>query len=239
LPGPLLQGVPVLRRIDGFALTVEAWDWPFARARRADILAHFEAQRIAKPALFNGRILMMREPRHDAGIFHARCFEVEYASMIAWRDWGWPDRTVFNGFGMGALRGSDGVFVLGEMAAHTANAGRVYFAAGTPDCSDVRDGELDLAGSVIRELGEETGLAPGVDFHVTLTWHSVQSGQLIAFMQQLDGLAPAADLRSRIRRAIAAQAEPELVDIHLVRDRRDMSAAMPDFISAYIEAMSG
>ncbi len=49
--------------------------------------------------------------------FSADYFETDFASFLAWRDWGFPDNSVFNGFGMGALRGSDGAFVLGEMAA--------------------------------------------------------------------------------------------------------------------------
>jgi hypothetical protein len=229
---------PLVRAIASVALTVDGWAWPFAEARRDDILAHFAALRARNPALFNGRVLMLRQPAHGGGHFTARCFETDYASLLAWRDWGWPDRDVYNVFGMGALRGSDGVYVLGEMGRHTANAGRIYFAAGTPDLSDLRGNDVDIAGSIVREMTEETGLAETIDFHPRPQWHSVQDGQLIGLMQRVDGVAPGAELQQRIQRNLAAQAEPELAAIHLVRGAGDFTAAMPDYIRSYIAAMT-
>src|SRR3954451_4230613 len=142
---------PVIHRVTSFDLPVESWSWPFADIRRAEIDAHFaEAQR-AKPQIWNGRVLLGRDPVFAGDHFSASYFETDFASLLAWRDWGFPDRTAFNGFGMGALRAADGAFVLGEMGAHTANAGRLYFPAGTPDLADVSNGALDLAANVARE----------------------------------------------------------------------------------------
>lgn len=227
-----------IRRADRLDLTFQPWDWPFARERRAEIDAHFAVAQGANGALWNGRVLLLRDPQDHAGHFSARYFETDFASFLAWRDWGCPDKAVFNGFGMGALRGSDGVFVLGEMAAHTANHGRIYFPSGTPDPSDLRGDRVDMAESVAREVEEEAGLVPA-DYRAADHWHCVRTGQWIAFMQVLDVAAPAEELRRRILQNLAAQSQPELSAIHLVRDHRDFTDAMPLFITGYIEAMTG
>ncbi len=239
--GDAAVSVRTARRLD---LMFQPWDWPFARERRADIDAKFDAARAAKPQLWNGRVLLARDPNHDGDTFSAHYFETDFASFLAWRDLGigpppnCPDATVFNGFGMGALRGSDGVFVLGEMAAHTANAGRIYFPSGTPDPNDLRGDRLDMAGSVAREVLEETGLSPG-DYRTADRWHCVRTGQSIGFFRLLDFEMTAEALRHRIAHNLAQQVEPELSALHLVRDRRDFTPAMPAFVTAFIEAVTG
>ena len=42
-----------------------------------------------------------RNPVFDGDRFSADYFETDFASFLAWRDWGFPDKNVFNGFGHG------------------------------------------------------------------------------------------------------------------------------------------
>lgn len=136
--------------------------WPFAQAEAEKIAAHWRARKAAQPRLFNGRVLLLGrhalERRGDAMVLSGEYFEVDYAAFLAWRDFGFPDSPVCNAFSMAALVSRDGAFLLGEMAPHTANAGAIYFAAGTPDMKDVFTGRVDLTASATRELGEETGV---------------------------------------------------------------------------------
>src|SRR5882757_7605423 len=202
-----------IHRVTQLDLKCGAWTWPFAVERRADIDAHFARQQTEKPKLWNGRVLLGRNPVFTGDRFSADYFETDFASFLAWRDWGCPDKDVFNGFGMGALRCSDGAFILGEMGQHTANAGRIYFPSGTPDLDDIREGAVDMAGSVTREVEEETGLTPA-DYRASPHWDCVVSGAAIAMIRILyvDGSGEA--LRARIEANLARQEQPELSAIH-------------------------
>jgi 8-oxo-dGTP pyrophosphatase MutT (NUDIX family) len=228
----------VIHRITALDLKVEPWGWPFALEQRSAIDAHFAKQQRDKPALWNGRILLGRDPSVVAGRLAACYFETDFASLLAWRDWGCPDTTIFNGFGMGALRSTDGAFVLGEMGGHTANAGRIYFPSGTPDRDDVSDGVLDIAASVAREVEEETGLSPA-DYRAEAHWDCVIAGATIAMMRILDVDAPGAELKRRIEANLAGQRQPELSAIRLVRSTAELTSAMPLFVTAFLQAQFG
>jgi 8-oxo-dGTP pyrophosphatase MutT (NUDIX family) len=226
---------PRIRRVTTLDLRVTPWIWPFAQTRRGEISAHFALAQRARPKIWNGRVLLARHPQFFGENFSAKYFETDFASFLAWRDWGFPDKDVFNGFGMGALRSGDGAFVLGEMSQHTANAGRIYFPAGTPDLDDVRDGAVDISGNVVREAEEETGLTPQ-DYRVAPHWDCIDTGASIAMIRILQAELPADALRARIEANIAAQSAPELSAVHLVRGRGDLTDAMPRFVTAYLEA---
>lgn len=225
---------PVIHRVSTLDLAVGAWAWPFADARREEIAAYFAEQQRQKPALWNGRVLLGRNPVFSGDRFSASYFETDFASFLAWRDWGFPGQPVFNGFGMGALRCADGAFVLGEMGQHTANPGRIYFPSGTPDLDDVRDGRLDIPGSVVRELEEETGLAPG-EYDGDPDWHCIYTGPAVAMIRTLRVDTSGEALCERITANLASQREPELAAVHVVRDVRDFSPAMPRFVTAFLE----
>ncbi|MCA6122137.1 NUDIX hydrolase [Bradyrhizobium sp. WSM 1704] len=226
--------VPVIQRVTTLDLTLQQRPWPFADQRRAEIDAHFAVQQRAKPSLWNGRVLLGRDLVFADDRLSANYFETDFASFLAWRDWGFPDPEIFNGFGMGALLASDGAFVLGEMGEHTANPGRIYFPSGTPDLDDIRGDTVDIAGSVLRELEEETGLSPA-DCRADTDWHCIYTGPALAMMRILRADAPGEELRARIEANLARQDDPELAAIHLVRSRADLTGAMPRFVTAFIE----
>ena len=226
---------PVIYRVTALDLPVQPFAWPFAETRRTEIAAHFADKQREKPAMWNGRVLLGRNPVFAGDRFSASYFETDFASFLAWRDWGFPDEGVFNGFGMGALRCADGAFVLGEMGQHTSNAGRIYFPSGTPDLDDIRDGAVDISGSVTRELEEETGIAPG-EYDSDPHWHCICTGPTVAMIRMLRTPMAGDVVRDRIERNLAAQHQPELSAIHLVRGARDLTSAMPRFVTVFIEA---
>ena len=225
---------PIIHRVTTLDLAVRPIVWPFAEERRAEIAAHFAEKQRERPKIWNGRVLLGRDAVFNDGYLTATYFETDFASFLAWRDWGFPDKAVFNGFGMGALRASDGAFIMGEMAPHTANAGRIYFPSGTPDLDDVRNGALDIPGSVVRELGEETGLT-AADYRIEPGWHCVVSGPTIAMLQVINLDMPGDVARARIEANLARETEPELSAIHLVRGTSDLRPSMPRFVTAFIE----
>ena len=97
---------PVIHRVSVLDLVVEAWTWPFAETRRAEIAAHFADKQREKPAMWNGRVLLGRNPVFSGDRFSASYFETDFASFLAWRDWGFPDRFRVQRFrhGRAALR---------------------------------------------------------------------------------------------------------------------------------------
>ena len=227
------MATPTLIALDRAVFSFAPWPWPFAQQRRADIDAHFAARQAKTPELWNGRVLLMRDHAFEGSALTGTFFETDFASFIAWRDFGFPESGIVNCFSMGALRGSDGGWLLGVMGQHTANPGRIYFPAGTPEPQDVMRNDVDLTANVVREVAEETGLTPA-DFAMESGWTAVVTGPRIALMKVLQAREPADVLRARILRHLTSDQEPELADIHIVRSSADFTTAMPEFVTAFL-----
>ncbi len=227
-----------LSRVDAL---VEPYDWAFARDNAGKIAAHWADISAGKPAMFNGRVMLQHRAAIRDGVFEAGYFETDYAAFMTWRDAGYPGPAIRNGFAMAALRANDGAFLCGKMGDHTANAGKVYFAAGTPDRDDARpDGTLDLAGSVTRELGEETGLRIG-ELAVGEGWTALIEQGRIAFMREVGIDLPADEARALMLERMKHLEEEELSDIVIVRDlaateKHDMPPFMRRYLAHIFEA---
>jgi hypothetical protein len=122
--------------------------------------------------------------------------------------------------------------LLGEMAAHTANAGFSYFPCGTPDTDDVTGERLDIEGSIRRELDEETGLG-AIDLVPSAQRWIAWDGALFCCARRY-GTELTAEQAERVAAAhIAAQKRPELVRVHLVRRMDELlTLNVPAYASA-------
>jgi hypothetical protein len=220
-------------------LTYAPAPWAFAIEQAAAIDAHWARCVAEKPALFNGRVLLCAEHsfRLDGQgrtVLRGSYVAAEYKAFLAWRDFGFPDPKVCNCFSMAALQSADGAFLLGEMSSSTANAGAIYFAAGTPDFSDVFGDRVDLGASVTRELAEETGLSPEEVIQPP-DWTIVKAGPRIACMKPMRIPMSAVDAKARIDAFLAADPKAELARMHIVRTVADIDEArMPGFVAHYL-----
>lgn len=214
-----------------FSLT--SWDWPFARQRRGEIDAHFAARQARTPELWNGPVLLLRSFAFEGNVLQGAFFQTDFASLLAWRDWDFPDAGAVNCFAMGAIRSTDGAYLLGVMGQHTSTAGRVYFPAGTPDPEDIVGATVDLDRGVIREVTEETGLTSD-DVAIEPGWTAVVIGPRIALIKRLASPLTAVKLRSRVLAHLEREAQPELSDIRMIASRSDFDSTMPPFVTAFL-----
>ena len=224
----------LIRRVARVEAQCRPKEWRWAEENRGLIEENWTRRTAAKPKMFNGRVLLLQSVEFEQDACRNIYFETNYADFVTWIDQGYPDRSIANGFAMGALRGSDGAYLCGVMAAHTVNSGRIYFAAGTPDLSDLRpDGTVDLATSLTRELHEETGLSEG-DYRVEDGWIIVQRWPTVALLREVTLPVTAEEGAQTVRANIAAQREPELQDVHVVRGPEDIDPErMPLFLQSF------
>ncbi|MGF9756407.1 NUDIX hydrolase [Microvirga sp. 0TCS3.31] len=223
-----------IRRVSRVEARCRPYDWVWPKQNRDLIAENWKRRTAGKPQMFNGRVLLLQDVAFEQDLCRNTYFEVDYADFVAWIDKGYPDPAIANGFAMGALRGSDGAYICGVMGNGTTNAGRVYFAAGTPDPSDLRpDGTVDLATSLTRELAEETGLHEG-DYHVDDEWIIVQRWPTIALLRMVTLPVTAEEGAAKIRANIARQHEPELQDVRIIRGVDDIDPErMPLFLQSF------
>jgi 8-oxo-dGTP pyrophosphatase MutT (NUDIX family) len=224
---------PVVFPVERLDLAFAPRPWVFADQNRAKIDAFFAAKQKEKPALWNGRVLLLHHQTVKDGVFSGAFLETDYASFAAWSDWGRPPAGVNDCFGAAAIATRDGALLLGVMGDHTYNAGHIYFFSGTPDPNDIVDGRVDFCWSVRRELKEETGLDAG-DFASDPGWTSVVDGTWIMQVKLLRSSDDSATLRARILDFLSVERQPELADIRIVRGPADFDPAMPRFVTAYL-----
>ncbi|WP_374332120.1 NUDIX hydrolase [Aestuariivirga sp.] len=207
--------------------------WAFETAHREAIARHWEKVTAANPKLWNGRTLICTKAAVEQGVFRAELAEIDYASFVAWRDWGRPDASVVNCFGVPAVFSADGALLLGVMSASTLNAGKAYPPSGSLEPKDVRpDGEVDILANMRTELFEETGLDLGEARPGPMA--AIFEGPRLAVVQRFDFPLSFAAIERRFAIHAAADPHAELSAVEALRHGSQIDSRMPGYVAELV-----
>jgi 8-oxo-dGTP pyrophosphatase MutT (NUDIX family) len=220
--------------IDHLEFTFAPWSWPYAENHRLDIDRFFRRECEINPALWNGRLLLLRNACIVNGAISGNFFETDYASMLAALARGGMEEGVKACFPAAAVLASDGAFIVGEMAGYTRNARQVLFPSGSVEHSDVVGDRVDFVGALRRELSEETGIAPN-SLESESGWYAVNLGSRLPLIKIMRSDEPGDTLKQRICMNLAAQSRPEFCEVLVVRDPSDLSDRMPLWVTAFLK----
>jgi len=208
-------------RIARCVLTVGAGPWSFAERRRAEIAAHWKRSQAERPKLFDGTVYLLRSYSVGQGTLSGTLVRTDFKSFLYWRDRGYEDANMRDGFGSAVIRSAEGHVLLGQQSDGHLNAGLVYPPSGMIDERDDVGGVIDIEASIVRELGEETGLQPA-DLARVPGFVLTVSAPLLCIAIEWRSALPAEALRESILSHIRDQPAPELADIVIVRSRDEI-----------------
>lgn len=227
-----------VEEVTSLALRLTPEPWSFEERNRAAIDQHWKGLVAENPRLWNGRTLLCRDARVEQGRFTADFVEADYASFVAWRDWGRPDASVTNCFGVPAAFTREGALLVGVMADWTLNAGKAYPPAGSLEPKDVRaDGSIDLHGNMRSELLEETGLDLAHASHGAMA--AIFDGPRLAIVQRLDFPLSFAEITQRFAAHAAAEPQQELARLEALHGADEVDHRMPPYVGALLRHFRG
>lgn len=210
----------VVLPVDVVDVRLDPGPHPLEISHEDAIAENWQREIAANPRLFNGTVVLVSEMTYKDGHLVGRCHAARYATFLYWRrNRDVPGTGHFYAHAM--LISSDGALVAIRMAPHTVNAGRIYFAAGSFEPIDFRNGVVDIDFNMVREVKEETGL----DLNEARRGErcyllSTERGTVIFRRYFLDETAD--EIAARIRAFVAGEAEPEIDEPVVIRNSRDL-----------------
>jgi 8-oxo-dGTP pyrophosphatase MutT (NUDIX family) len=231
-------------RVAGIMARLVPAPWPWAEAHASMIAREWDAARQRNPHLFDGEVLLAHRiaspqapqaPQAPDALLEIDFMPVRYSAFRAFKAAGFPDGFAVNAFPAIAPHDRQGRYLLGRMGDHTDNAGALYFATGTPDPGDVADdGSIDLTAAAIRELAEETGLAPDPG-DLAPYWHVLRRGGHLALIRPWAMADPAPEVARACEAARRAMDDPELAGLRVLGPVDGCAdPGLPDFMRAYL-----
>lgn len=189
-------------------IRLEPDEHPYQHAHIDEIERNWAKEREANPHLFDGWMVLCSSLSYDGRKLAGRCHPIRFATYLHWRRHR-ADDSAENVFAQAMPVSSDNALVAIRMAGHTANAGRVYFAAGSLEPEDVSGGRADFDRNMRRELSEETGIElDGVPRDPGYHAVCVETGLVLVRRYFLPEAAQ--EIATRIRHFAAADERPEI-----------------------------
>lgn len=231
-------------RVGGITARLVPRSWPWAEAHAGMIAREWDAARERNPHLFDGEVLLAHRiktpqapdaPQVSDASLMIDFMSVRYSAFRAFKAAGFPDGFAVNAFPAIAPHDGQGCYLAGRMGAHTDNPGALYFATGTPDPGDVADdGNIDLTAAALRELAEETGLAPDPG-DLAPCWHVLRRGGHLALIRPWAMDRPASEVARACEAERRAMDQPELAGLRVLGPGEwDDDPGLPDFMRAYL-----
>jgi 8-oxo-dGTP pyrophosphatase MutT (NUDIX family) len=232
---PSAKGVT---KLSSCVLKVGNRAWSFAQENEAAIAARWAEKKQSNPRYFNGAVHLVDDVRLNGGALDASLLRTDFKSYLHWREQGFPEAGVRDGFGSALIRTSEGHVMLGRQRSGNVNAGLAYSPAGFIDAQDVdADGFIHIAQSALREATEETGI-DGEALVRDEGFYLVRSGAQLAIVVPFRTPMSTAEFMRRAEKHIAASPDSELDAIIPVTALRDVeNLAMLPYMRTLLEAI--
>ena len=221
----------VILPVDAIDVRLDPGPHPFALNNAEAIAENWQREIAANPALFDGTVVLLSQLAYRDNRLVGRCHAVNYSTFMLWRKRR-ENSGAEHAYGHAMLVAGDNALVAIRMGPHTVNAGRVYFAAGSFEPVDFRDGQVDVDFNMIREVREETGLDLS-EAHRGKRWHALSSNSGTVIFRRYHETAPADEIAQRISAFVATETEPEIEGPVIIRHAADL----PDGLSPHMKPL--
>ncbi|MDX8481305.1 hypothetical protein RFN28_23005 [Mesorhizobium sp. VK24D] len=223
----------VILPVDAVDVRLDPDPHPFERDNQVAIAENWRREMEAKPALYDGTVVLLSALAYRDSRLIGRCHAVKYSTFMLWRK-NRERSGAEHAYAHALLAAGDNALVAIRMGSHTVNAGRVYFAAGSFEPVDFRDGLVDVDFNMIREVGEETGIdlsaaGRGRRYHAL----STPSGTVI--FRRYRVAESADEIARRIRAFVAAETEPEIEGPVIIRHAADLPDGLMGHMKPLVE----
>jgi 8-oxo-dGTP pyrophosphatase MutT (NUDIX family) len=188
---------------------------PFEAKFEKEIAQNWNVELKSNPRLFNGRVTLASAASLRDGKLRGETHEIDFATFMFWRK-AQQAEGCCHIFAFAVPVAKDGALVAVKMSRFTANPGRVYFAGGSFERCDFKDGQMDFDANTRREVLEETGLSFD-EVPRDAEFGLIRFGAAVLIFRRYFLNADAEAVARSVREHVSADPEPEIEGPVIIR----------------------